>query len=452
MSLQNLKTRTLKISLAVIISAFVVEFTIGLHSNSLALITDSVHAVLDSFVTFILLLAARWAIKPPDLEHTYGHGKIETMGGFIGGIAILLIAAFFIYESIERMQSPPPTVLPGILAIYAAIYTLCGDGFRIAILGRALKKIEGSTLRADFYHAFMDMGSTLVAIIGIILVTMGIYQGDFVAALILGVLLAVLSIKLIYRTALDLTDAISPSMVRRVEGIVSSTEGVMNTESVHMRRSGNEIFADVTISLSGTASFEEAHKISSNVEKNITNSIANSKVTVHFEPTWKDAPLDSTVSGIASAVKGVEGVHNINSSTSEKGIFISLHVMVDRNMSLEEAHKVSDEIEKQVRRVVPNINHITVHLEPHVSLPKTLPVEDLSIEEQITKIIRQYAAVKKIGRVITLQLQDVFKIDIDCSFDGTLSIEKVHDITSEIEHKIRSQLKNAVVTIHPEPS
>ena len=452
MSLQDLKTRTLKISLAVIISAFVVEFTIGLHSNSLALITDSVHAVLDSFVTFILLLAARWAIKPPDLEHTYGHGKIETMGGFIGGIAILLIAAFFIYEAVERMQSPPPTVLPGILAIYAAIYTLCGDGFRIAILGRALKKIEGSTLRADFYHAFMDMGSTLVAIIGITLVTMGIYQGDFVAALILGVLLAVLSIKLIYRTALDLTDAISPSMVRRVEGIVSSTEGVMNTESVHMRRSGNEIFADVTISLSGTASFEEAHKISSNVEKNITNSIANSKVTVHFEPTWKDAPLDSTVSGIASAVKGVEGVHNINSSTSEKGVFISLHVMVDRNMSLEEAHKVSDEIEKQVRSVVPNINHITVHLEPHVSLPKTLPVEDLSIEEQITKIIRQYTAVKKIGRVITLQLQDVFKIDIDCSFDGTLSIEKVHDITSEIEHKIRSQLKNAVVTIHPEPS
>lgn len=452
MSLQNLKTRTLKISLTVIISAFVVEFTVGLYSNSLALITDSIHAVLDSFVTAILLLAARWAIKPPDLEHTYGHGKIETMGGFIGGIAILLIAAFFIYESVQRMQSPPPTVLPGILAIYAAIYTLCGDGFRIVILGRALKKTEGSTLRADFYHAFMDMGSTLVAIIGIILVTMGIYQGDFVAALILGVLLAVLSVKLIYRTALDLTDAISPSMVRRVEGIVSSTEGVMNTESVHMRRSGNEIFAEVTISLSGTASFEEAHKISSNVEKNITNSIANSKVTVHFEPTWKDAPLDSTVSGIASAIKGVEGVHNINSSTSEKGIFISLHVMVDRNMSLEEAHKVSDEIEKQVRSVVPNINHITVHLEPHVSLPKTLPVEDLSIEEQITKIIRQYSAVKKIGRVITLQLQDVFKIDIDCSFDGTLSIEKVHDITSEIEHKIRSQLKNAIVTIHPEPS
>jgi len=452
LSLQDLKTKTLTLSLAIIISAFVVEFIVGVYSNSLALITDSIHAVLDSVITAILLIAARWAIKPPDLEHTYGHGKIETVGGFIGGIAILLIAGFFIYESVLRMQSPPPTVLPGMLAIWAAVYTLCADGVRITILSKALKKTEGATLRADFYHAFMDMGATIIAIVGIFLVTIGFYQGDFIAALILGALLAVLSIKLIHRTTLDLTDAIPASMVKKVQNIVSNTEGVMSTESVHMRRSGNEIFAEVTISLSGAASFEEAHKISSNVEKNITNSIANSKVTVHFEPTWKDAPLDSKVNNIASSVKGVEEVHNVNLSTSKEGIFISLHVMVDRNMSLEEAHKVSDEIERQIRSAVSNINHITVHLEPHLAIPKSVPVENLTVEEQITKIIKEYQTVKKIGRVITFQLQNVFKIDIDCSFDRNLSIEKVHDIVSEIEHKIRSQIKNAVVTIHPEPN
>ena len=452
MSLQNLKTRTLSISLVLIISAFVVELTVGIYSNSLALITDSIHAVLDSFVTAILLLAARWAIKPPDLEHTYGHGKIETMGGFIGGIVILFIAVFFIYESIERFQNPPQ-VLPGIVAVWAAVYTLGTDGVRITILGRALKKVEGSTtLRADLYHAFMDMGSTMVAIIGILLVAVGFNQGDIIAALVLGSLLVILSLKLIHKTALELTDAIPQSMVKKVQSIVSNTEGVMNTESIQMRRSGHEIFADVTILLSGAASFDEAHKISSNVEKNIINSISNAKVTVHFEPTWKDAPLDAKINNIASSVKRVEGVHNINSSTSKEGIFISLHVLVDKNMSLEEAHKVSDDIEKQIRSAVSNINHITVHLEPYVSIPKTLPVEDLTIEEQIAKTIKEYPSVKKIGRVITLQLQDVFKVDIDCSFEGNLSIERVHDITTEIEYKIRSQIKNAIVTIHPEPS
>ncbi|MBI1828733.1 MAG: cation diffusion facilitator family transporter, partial [Thaumarchaeota archaeon] len=181
MSLQNLKTNTLRISLAVIISAFVVELTIGVFSNSLALVTDSIHAVLDSIVTAILLVAAKWAAKPPDREHTYGHGKIETMGSFVGGIIIVVVAVFFIYESISRMQGPPPTVVPGVMAIGAAVYTLCSDVFRIGILRRALKKTEGPTLRVDFYHAFMDMGSTSVALVGILLVTIGYYQGDFIA-------------------------------------------------------------------------------------------------------------------------------------------------------------------------------------------------------------------------------------------------------------------------------
>ncbi len=452
MSLQNIKTNALRISLAIILSAFVVELLTGIFSNSLALVTDSAHAVLDSIVTAILLVAARWATKPPDREHTYGHGKIETMGSFVGGIIILIIACFFIYESISRFYEPRPTILPGIFAIGAAVYTLASDVVRIAILRRALKKTEGSSLRVDFYHAFMDMGSTSVALVGIALVIWGFYQADYIAALILGAFLAALSFKVIHKAGMELTDAIPESMLRKVHDIVDSTEGVMQTESLQMRRAGSDIFAEVTISLSGTSSFEQAHKISANVEKNIKDKIANSKVTVHFEPTWKDTPLDYIINNSASSVKGVAGIHNINHSTTDDGVFISLHVMVDRNMSLEDAHKVSDEIEEKIKKAVDNVNHITIHLEPYVSIPQSVPVEDLTIEEQVANIIKEYPSVKKIGRVITFQLQNIYKVDIDCSFAGNLTIEQVHDIVSEIEYKIKNQIKNAIVTIHPEPS
>jgi len=121
LSLQNIKTNALRLSLCIILSAFVVEILIGILSNSLALVTDSIHAVLDSVVTAILLVTARWAAKPPDREHTYGHGKIETMGSFIGGIIILIIACFFIFESISRLQEPRPVVVPGILAVGGAV-------------------------------------------------------------------------------------------------------------------------------------------------------------------------------------------------------------------------------------------------------------------------------------------------------------------------------------------
>ena len=446
------RTRVLQISLLAIFSAFLVELIFGLISNSLALITDSIHALLDSVVTIILLLAARMAIKPPDAEHTYGHGKIESLGGLIGGIAILLIACFFIYESIHRLQSPPPNILPGLFAIIAGLYTIGIDIFRIALLRRSIKKMGGAILKADFYHAFMDLGSTLVAIAGIALASYGLYYGDFVAALVLGGLLAALSVKLIYKTAMDLTDIISPELVKNVREIAIATTGVIDADPILMRRSGDTIFADITISLRGDSSFDKAHEISNNVEKNIKNKISNAAVTIHFEPNWKDVPLDAKILDIVKNVEGVKGVHNVSTHKTNGKIFSNLHVMVDREINLSSAHKISEIVEQKIQDNIPQIEHVTIHLEPFVQIPENLNLEDKVTEEKIKIMLEKYSEIKKIGRIISLNFENILKIDIDCSFDKELSIEKVHDLTSEIEHVIRTEIKNSVITIHPEPN
>ncbi|MCE2614412.1 MAG: cation-efflux pump, partial [Nitrosopumilus sp. (ex Thoosa mismalolli)] len=434
------RTKVLQISLLAIFSAFVVELVFGLVSNSLALITDSIHALLDSVVTVVLLLAARMAIKPPDAEHTYGHGKIESLGGLIGGIAIFLIACFFIYESINRIQSPPPTILPGLFAIIGGLYTIGVDIFRVILLRRSIKKIGGSTLKADFYHAFMDLGSTGVAIAGIVLVSYGFYNGDFIAALILGGLLAVLSAKLIYKTALDLTDIISPELVQDVRKISLETQGVLDANPILMRRSGDTIFADITISLKGNTSFDKAHEISSNVEKNIKNKISNASITVHFEPNWDDVPMDAKIQDIAQGVEGVKGVHNVSTHKTKGKIFSDLHVMVNREINLDSAHKISEIIEKRIQKEIPEIEHATIHLEPFVTVPENFNLEDKETEKEIKSILENYNEIKAIGRIVSLKFENIQKIDIDCSFDKELSIEKVHDLTSEIEQLVRAEI------------
>ncbi len=445
------RTKVLQISLLAIFSAFVVELIFGLISNSLALITDSIHALLDSVVTIVLLLAARFAMKPPDAEHTYGHGKIESLGGLIGGIAIFLIACFFIYESINRLQSPPPSILPGLFAIIGALYTIGIDIFRIVLLRKSIKKIGGATLKADFYHAFMDLGSTVIVIVGIVLISYGFYYGDFVAALILGGLLAVLSVKLIYRTALDLTDIISPELVKNVREIATSTKGVIDANPILMRRSGDTFFVDITISLRGDTSFENAHEISNNVERNIKNRISNASITIHFEPNWKDVPLDAKILDIAKSVDGVKEVHNVSTHKTRGGTYSDLHVMVNKEINLLAAHKISEIVEQKIQENIPEIKHATIHLEPFVTVPENFNLEDKIVEEEIRTVLEKYPEIKKIGRIISLNFENILKIDIDCSFDKELSIEKVHDLTSKIEHVIRTEIKNAVITIHPEP-
>ena len=200
------------------------------------------------------------------------------------------------------------------------------------------------------------------------------------------------------------------------------------------------------------SAFEKAHEISDNVEDNIKKEISQSEITIHFEPSWEQVPRDSKINEIVSAINGVKGVHNVSSYSSEGKIFVSLHVMVDREINLESAHKISEIIEDKIQRDIPETEHVTTHLEPFVTIPPKLKIEGGHYEEKISELLEEYQEIKKIGRIVTFHFKDILKIEIDCSFDRKLSIEKVHDLTTNIERKIRKNFNNAIITIHPEPN
>ncbi|MFB5648050.1 MAG: cation transporter dimerization domain-containing protein, partial [Candidatus Nitrosomaritimum aestuariumsis] len=233
--------------------------------------------------------------------------------------------------------------------------------------------------------------------------------------------------------------------------VVIGKRVIIEVGAILMRRSGDTIFADVTISLRGDTSFDKAHEISNRVENNIKKEISNSEITIHFEPTWENVPLDAKIFDIAKNIPGVKGVHNVSTHKSKGKTFSNLHVMVDREINLYSAHKISEIVEEKIQESIPEIEHVTIHLEPFLAVPESFNVEDKATERKISEILNKYPEIKNIGRIVSLNFENILKIDIDCSFDRNLSIEKVHDLTSEIEHLIRSEIQNAVITIHPEP-
>ena len=156
-----------------------------------------------------------------------------------------------------------------------------------------------------------------------------------------------------------------------------------------MRRSGDTIFADITISLRGNTSFDKAHEISSNVERNIKNKISNASITIHFEPNWEDVPLDAKIQDIAKSVEGVKGVHNVSTHKTKGKTFSDLHVMVDREINLLSAHKISEIIEQKIQEEIPEIEHATIHLEPFVTVPENFNLEDKVTERKNKKNFRK---------------------------------------------------------------
>jgi cation diffusion facilitator family transporter len=465
---ETIKRNALQLSLVAILSVFVFEFVAGILTNSLALITDGAHALLDAVVTAILIIAVTLALKPRDIDHTYGHGKIETIGGLIGGIALFVVAIFFIYEASMRVafSGPPALVNAGTVGFAAIFYTLAVDGFRITVLRRAMSRTEMtgglSTLKADFYHAFADLASTTVAFVGIWLATAGFGYGDSVAAMILGGFLAYLSSRFAYQNALELTDVISPKLVATVRQAANCTEGVLECSDVKMRRVGRDTFVEATITMSSDKSFESAHDISAQVESNIGESLSRAglnvkprNITVHFEPRDSNLPLESLIERVAARVSGVRGIHNVIVSRigATELIGISLHIQVKRSATLSEAHSIANSVEDAIKTRLKNVDNITVHLEPLMpEIGGVEPVADVDTRDAIREIVAKASDVKRVGKIATYRADDILKIDADCAFNSEMTIEQIHERVSDIEKQIRARFPGSIVTIHAEPT
>ena len=469
------KKRALQLSLFAIASVFVFELVGGLLTNSLALITDSTHALLDATVTAVLIVAIRLSLKPRDTDHTYGHGKIETIGGLIGGIALLALAAVFIIEAASRILVPGKQqqfpVEPGTIGFAAVAYTMAVAGFRIFVLNRALgtslgKADPASALSADLYHAFADLGSTAVVFVGLLLVSYGFARGDSVAAIVLGGFLAFLSSRFAYRNALELSDVISPKLVARARHAALETRGVLESRDVKMRKVGRDVFVDMTISLSNDTSFEKAHQTSAEVERNVASALSQElggaavTVMVHFEPSDKPestAPRELLTEKAAFSVPGVRGVHNVLVSKAEgkDTVGISLHVQVDRTASLYEAHQVANAVEDAIRSKVPRVDSVVVHLEPFITeIGGVEPFADTEAYNSVVRIVQDSPRIGHVGRVALYKTSEhLLKVDVECTFEhgDKSTIEEVHEQVSEIEKKIQEKFPGSIVTIHSEP-
>lgn len=281
------KLRALQLSFIAILSVVVVEGLIGVIANSLAILGDAAHALFDSITMLILFLTTKMALKPPDEEHLYGHAKIESIGGLIGGISLLALAAIILREAVLRLMSEVAHVHPEIVGFVAVFYTLGIDAFRMTVAQRTLlNKNENSvTIKASFFHALADFASTVIALLGFGLAVLTDYlQADAVASIILSGSLVYLSIKLLRSTYLDLSDAVPKELAEKIRFEIETEKDVSCCKELKVRRVGQKTFIETTITVQSDMKLQEAHDLTAKIEHKIAKKIGESTVTIHVEP------------------------------------------------------------------------------------------------------------------------------------------------------------------------
>ncbi|MEM3705809.1 MAG: cation-efflux pump [Candidatus Bathyarchaeia archaeon] len=445
--------RVLKLSTIAISSVVLVEIVLGLIVSSLAILSDGFHALLDALATFGLFFATREALKPPDAEHTYGHEKFESLGGLAGGMVLVGIALWIMYEAVERIIGNQPYLnLEFKLAGFFAIgYTFCIDIVRVSLFSKFIHA-ESSTVKVGFYHAIADLASTIIALIGFGLATQGIYNGDALASMFLSAMLVYLSVKTIWSSGMELSDAISKDIVEKVRKEVLGTSGVCGCEGLRVRRAGAKTFIEATVKVPEDMSLEEAHALASKIEENIKTSIGEAETTIHVEPLREKIKTESLVEKLASEVEGVKEAHRVNAVHMDGRLYITLHARVDPKLSVKEAHEIAEKIEDKIDGEISDVENVTVHIEPYsMKKGRASEVSEKEIRKIIDDAVEEFPQALRCRRIVTYVADNRRYISIDCSFASQISIEEAHKIASKIERNVKKRFRKATVTVHTEP-
>lgn len=444
------KLRALKLSAIAIALVVIVEVTIGLFVNSLAILSDGLHALFDAVTGIMLFAATRAALKPPDEEHTYGHEKFESIGGLIGGIVLIGVALLVLYEAATKLMQGTG-VNEGIeFAGFVAIgYTFATDIARVVIFRNAARS-ESTTVKAGFYHAIADLSSTLIAFLGFGLAIIGFNQGDALASIVLGVILGYLSIRLVRTNVMELSDTASREMVQRIRREILSEEGAFKCGSLKVRKVSSKVFVEATLQVSTRMSLEEAHELTSRLEANLTEAFGNVDATIHIEPSEREAKMEQRVQKLAS-VEGVREVHNITTVYANGKLYITLHAYVDPKLSVEKAHEIAEKIERQIYAGIKHVENVTVHVEPRGANVQLTEIDEKDLARIVQKVAKDIERNLYVKNVVTYAADFKWFINIDCCFIKQVSITKAHEIASRIETEVKERFADAVVTVHMEP-
>jgi divalent metal cation (Fe/Co/Zn/Cd) transporter len=197
-------------------------------------------------------------------------------------------------------------------------------------------------------------------------------------------------------------------------------------------------------------SLEEAHSLVSTIEADLKQNLGNVDATIHIEPSEKETKMDQLVEKLAT-VEGVKEVHEISTIYTGGKFYVTLHACVNPELSVEEAHKIAEAIERRMKAEIKPLENVTVHVEPAgMAIPST-EVNETQLSRVIYDVASGIGGNLRIKRIVTYSAEGKRYINIDCCFTKQIYLKEAHRIASQVEKETKERFANAVVTVHIEP-
>lgn len=259
----------------------------GFFGNSYALIADAIESTTDIFSSILVLFGLKYANKPADKNHPYGHGKIEPLITFLLVGFLVISATFIAHESIQNIRNPHALPEKWTLIVLALIIAWKELSFRIVI--QKSKETNSSSLKADAWHHRSDAITSIAAFIGIsmaLILGKGYESADDWAALFASGFIFYNSY-LIFRPALGeiMDEHFYDDLVEDIRRISLTVDGIIATEKCFIRKVGMIYHVDLHAKVNGSISVTDGHNLAHQLKDTLRAEIPQlGHVLIHIEP------------------------------------------------------------------------------------------------------------------------------------------------------------------------
>lgn len=436
------------------------KIVVGISTGSLGILSEAAHSGLDLVAAIVTFFSVRVSDKPADAEHQYGHGKVENFSAFIETGLLLLTCVWIISEAIKRLFFRNVEIEPTLWAFAVMGASIVVDVWRSRALGRIAEKYDSQALEADALHFSTDVWSSSVVILGLLLVMVGrsyhigwLRDADPVAALVVAGIVVHVSWRLARKTIDALLDAAPAGVRNQIIDAVARVEGVIDVNRVRIRRAGNRYFADVSVGLARTVTFQHSGRVAELVTAAVHSVLPDADVTVNSVPRADRA--ENIFDQIrAVATRHNLNVHDVSVQDLDGRLHVEQHLELDERLSLKDAHDRVTSLEAEMREDVPKISSILTHIE---SEPATIEagdeiVRDAALERRLKAIAAEFPEVLDMHEIQIKRVRGRLYVSCHCTLSDDLPLSRVHDIQTDLEIRFKQDAPELFrVLIHPEP-
>ncbi len=413
---------------------------LGITTGSLALVSDAVHSGLDAVASVLAFAAVRTAARPADRSHPYGHGKAENMAAYTEGLLLVIAAAAILYEAVHRLQ--------GGAAVSVTPIALGFLGFTVVLeLGRStvLRLVAARTGSASIEALAADKGADLLSVgsvlLGLLGVRAGLPYGDTLAALVVVGLILWAAYRLVRRSLDVLMDRSVLTAEEKVLEAASQVAGVREARSARVRQSGAQLIGEVEVTGRPTLALEAAEGLAAAVKQAVREELPDIDLTVFVGSGADPTLLVERVHAAAARNGRFKDIHDVVVEEETDGrLHLSLHAKLPPTSSMREATRAARSLETDLRRELPELARVDLHLEPlepdivhgrdvtdqHPDLVRRIQAAAASHPQ--VRACREVELSSRAGAITAYVLVEV---------PDDLTLEQAHDIETALEDRLK---------------